>query len=526
MNHRLKTPMPPKRNIINIGVLIIILIGTFLRFYKLEEAPLPANQDELSNIYDGYSIAETGADRWGNNYPFLLRGFGDADNRPPLYSWMCAISIQIFGFSITAGRAPAGIIGVLSLLFLFLVARKMGGDLFALLALLLAALSPWHILFSRMALEAATLPSFFMILSIWFWLKLKESNHTIKYLILLGFTIGFGVNAYQSTKLIFFLLAVLILIDSFRFSFSRLKYTLILALFMLFGAFPQIYMAVFEPNKFFSRATNTMMKVSFSAEYFSNVVKNLFSNLSPHYLFLSFDYNNMSIARLLKIEILFFYLGLICLFKVINPKGVLKPWHIYLLIFLAILPSSLTIDNPHALRASSGVILYPMISAAGILFIYNFFRGEKLKKGFAILIISAITLNSSRIIYKYLNNWELKNASHQNELVLLSQKINTLKNDYSKIFIENLGIQPYIYVATYCDIQPKEFQKMKKVYENRGVDKFKQLGKYYFFDKGKLIEYKKEKTGLNLIVFNSKNTEFELIDSLVTRPETFYFYRH
>jgi 4-amino-4-deoxy-L-arabinose transferase-like glycosyltransferase len=118
--------MTQKVIISQFSVIILLIIAAFLRFYNLEEVPLPVNQDELSNIYDGYSIAETGADRWGDKYPFLLRAFGDADNRPPLYSWVCAASIRVFGYSITAGRAPAGIIGIFSLIFLFLVARKIG----------------------------------------------------------------------------------------------------------------------------------------------------------------------------------------------------------------------------------------------------------------------------------------------------------------------------------------------------------------------------------------------------------------
>lgn len=515
-----------KSNITYISVLIILIIGAFLRFYKLEEVPLPVNQDELSNIYDGYSIAETGADRWGDKYPFLLRAFGDADNRPPLYSWVCAASIKVFGLSITAGRAPAGLIGLFSLLFLFLVSRKIGGDLFAIISVLLATFSPWHILFSRMALEAVTMPSFFMIFSVWLWLKTKENPTKYLYLILLGFTIGFGVNAYQSTKLIFFILAILVLIDVLKADLYKIKRPIIAAFFMFFGAYPQIHMAVFEPNKFFSRATYTMMEFSFSFEYFSNLLKNMFSNISPDYLFLFFGYNNMSIARLLKVEMIFFYFGVFVVYKILKQKSFFRAWHLYLLMFLAVLPSSMTMNNPHALRASTLVILYPMVSAAGFCWIIDFIKNQKVKYAIAGLFVIGVFANSSRLIWKYLQDWNLKNYSHQNELVVMSQKVNQLKNDYSKIYIQNLGIQPYIYIASYCEIKPSEFQKMKKVYENLGVDKFHQLDKYYFFDKEKFSKDSLTENGNNLIVFNSKNADLQLVDSLNARSEKFYFYKY
>jgi hypothetical protein len=377
-----------------------------------------------------------------------------------------------------------------------------------------------------MALEATTMPSFFLITSVWLWLKSKESSSKITFLILLSATIGLGANAYQSTKLIFFILAVLILFDTFSFKIENLKICLILCFFMILGAFPQIYMVIFESHKFFSRASYTMMSFSFSFEYFSNLARNILSNLSPEYLFFSFGYNNMSIARLIKIEFIFFYLGLIFFYKVLHPMTKFKAWNLYLLIFLAIFPSSLTVNNPQALRASSLVILYPMVTAAGFILLFNFLKNNKVKYAFLGIFIVLILLNSIKIIYKYLNSMKLINQSHQNELVKMSMKVNELKNNYSNIYIQNLGIQPYIYIASYSDLKPSQFQKTKKVYENLGVDKFHQLGKYYFFDKEKFSTSNLKPNGKNLIVFNSKKEGLNMVDSRDAYYEKFYFYKY
>ena len=58
-------------------VAILLLVGFWLRLDALDQYPLGVHQDELSNIYDGYSIPETGNDRLGDKYPLQVRGFGD-----------------------------------------------------------------------------------------------------------------------------------------------------------------------------------------------------------------------------------------------------------------------------------------------------------------------------------------------------------------------------------------------------------------------------------------------------------------
>ena len=55
------------------AVIGLLAVGAFLRFYQLDQYPLGVHQDELSNIYDGYSLAQTGADRFGDVKRFFRR---------------------------------------------------------------------------------------------------------------------------------------------------------------------------------------------------------------------------------------------------------------------------------------------------------------------------------------------------------------------------------------------------------------------------------------------------------------------
>jgi 4-amino-4-deoxy-L-arabinose transferase-like glycosyltransferase len=507
-------------------VLIIILgVAFFLRIYNLENYPSQIHVDEISNIYDGYSIAETGADRWGVKYPVILRAYGESDNRPPMYAWLSAVSIKILGYSVFAGRLPSVIFGMLSLLLLFFTTRKIGGTLFAYLSLLLMSLSPWHITMSRLALEAGTLTPFFMIFAIYIFIRVKESNFKVFNIVCLGLCIGFATSAYQSAKLIFFLVSVIWFCDLLWNSPHRLKTALIFVLSTGIGAMPQLYAATVLPDQFFSRATGTMISFSLSFDYFQALGRNFFLNLSPEFLFLDFgSYNNLTIARLLTVEMSFFYVGLLSFYWKLKSSKNLNPIYIYMFVILSILPSALTPDNPHALRTSCNVVLFPMISAAGILIICHFIKNESWRVGAIFAISLMIIFNSVSNIKVYTNNAELIGAGQQNLLVKLAMKLVLYKDQYSQIFIEDIGNQPYMYIVGYCNVHPEQFQNAYKQIEGNGWDHFTQFDKYFFLPKEDIIKASMKNKKKSLLILKSKNKEYQLMDSVGIHNEKLFFY--
>jgi len=508
-------------------VLILILSGAlFLRIYRLENYPSQVHVDELSNIYDGYSISETGADRWGMKNPVILRGFGDSDYRPPLYAWLSAVSIRCLGYSIVAGRLPSVVFGVLSLILLFITAKKIGGKLFGYLSLFLATLSPWHITFSRIALESAVLPSFFAILTIYLFILVKDSSFRLHKVAFLGFCIGFATNDYQSTKLIFFIIAVLLLSYLVRYSLRKRQVACVFILCTALGASPQLFAAFAMPEHFFSRAAGTMMPFSFSFNYFSELLKNFYENLSPQYLFLNFGtYNNLTISRLLPVEMSFFYLGLFFLNRQLEDHKKLNPIYVYVLIVISILPGALTFDNPHALRTSGNIIIFPMITASGILAIYNFVGNRALRHAILLLISLLIIVNFTISIKKYINNFELSSVGQQNLLVRLGSKINRYQRSFENIYIEDIGNQPYIYIVSYSKVHPLAFQKMQKENDGVGWDHFKRVGTFHFVDSTTVIKHLNSPKSVNLGILKVKISGHSLIDSVGIHGEKLFFYR-
>ena len=504
---------------------IIIIISVVLRIYRIDYYPAEIDQDELSNLYDGYSIIQTGADRWGMKYPAILRAFGDYDYRPPLYAWLCALSIKIFGYSTFAGRFPSVVLGCLSLLIIYFTAKRIGGPLFALLSLLLAGLSPWHMLFSRIGLESSILHSFFTISAFYVWLTAKAKQYSTKYLVLLGFVIGFGANAYQAGKLIFCILALIIMVDVYIHAIGTFKKISLFALSCLLGAAPQIFVAVTMPEHFFARANETMFSFSFSFHYFNTFLRNFCWNLSPDFLFFSFgEHNYLTVGRLLTFEFFFFYLGLFFFSKLFKKSPVFHPVYLYIFITLSIIPGALTKINPHALRISGLNSLLPMVSAAGIIFVYRQIPKPPVRYLFLLTTIGLLILNSIFFIKDFVQSEHLRTLGFQNFLVQMATRVNQYTPYYSRIYIEDFGNQPYIYIANYCHITPAQFQGATKQIRNIGWDHFIQLDKYFFLKRNQIEEIAQQSGDKNLYVLLARNNSLKLIDSLNTSKTPYYFY--
>ncbi|MCY7409843.1 MAG: glycosyltransferase family 39 protein [Chitinophagales bacterium] len=511
-------------------LIIIFAVASFLRLFQLDHYPLLINLDELSNIYDGYSISETGKDRSGDADIATVRGFGRGDYRPSLMPFLLAAGFKFFGYSILNGRIIAAILGILSLILLYFFAKDFGGKNFALAALVLATFSPWHLIFSRMAHEGTMLPSIFLLLIMLLWNRSRGKIFEWKSLLLLGFVTGFSVNAYQATKLTGLLIAMFIAVDilfSTRIKKSFQKIPLLI-LGVTIGALPQILFLFNHHDLFFARSENALIPHHSVILFTEKVFENIFANLNPVYLFFSSGNANIfTVARLLPVEIIFFICGILFLKRVVTTK--LFPfYYIYILIIIVILPAAITLTNPHSLRASGFLMLAPLISAAGIIFLVRFFKKEKIRQSIFFFFLSIIIINASIFIYSYANSYSLGNTLQQHGLVLLAEKINVEAKDCEQIYIENIENQPYIYITAFTGITPQQFQAAeKKVNTNWIWDYYLQLGKYYFRTKEEInLEMNQPSNQKRLFIYSKKRNDVVAIDSVLTDEVGWvYFYK-
>ena len=125
----------------NFFFVIVLIIGFFVRFFNLSSVPPSLNWDEVSFGYNAYSILETGRDEFGRKWPLYFQSLGD--NKLPVYVYLTVISIKFFGFTDFAVRFPSALLGVLAVLFTYLmVLELLKNKPIALLSALFLAVSP------------------------------------------------------------------------------------------------------------------------------------------------------------------------------------------------------------------------------------------------------------------------------------------------------------------------------------------------------------------------------------------------
>ena len=164
-----------------ITVCAIIAIGAALRLIALAGTPAGFNQDEASIAYDAWSIATYGLDRNGYIYPVYPVAWGTGHG--PLYMYLVVPFVRVFGMSEFIYRLPNALLGVGSTIVFYFLMRNMRvkpGKILAIATTAFFAIVPWHIQMSRWGLDSNPLP-FFMLLGVLFLLLAARKQKTVYY---------------------------------------------------------------------------------------------------------------------------------------------------------------------------------------------------------------------------------------------------------------------------------------------------------------------------------------------------------
>lgn len=150
-------------------IILIILLALFLRLYDIGGNPKAMYGDELTLVYDAYSILKTGRDQKGEFMPLF---FSMGGGRPAGYIYSTIPFAAVFGPSSLAARSVSflsglGIVILLYLICLLILNREIG-----LYAALLAAITPWNLSLSRGGFESH-FALFLALLGIYFFYRAK-----------------------------------------------------------------------------------------------------------------------------------------------------------------------------------------------------------------------------------------------------------------------------------------------------------------------------------------------------------------
>jgi len=82
---------------------VILIAAAVVRFIKLDQVPPSLNWDEVAAGYNAYTIANWGADEYGNKFPIVFKSFGD--DKHPVHIYLTALIVKVFGLSDFSARA-------------------------------------------------------------------------------------------------------------------------------------------------------------------------------------------------------------------------------------------------------------------------------------------------------------------------------------------------------------------------------------------------------------------------------------
>ncbi|NOZ26559.1 MAG: hypothetical protein GXP39_00715 [Chloroflexi bacterium] len=169
----------------------ILLLAAAARFHRLDMVPNGCQSDECNNGLDAL--------RWLRGAPYTVYA-GTNEGQATFFTYLLALSFKLFGPGVVQMRAVSALIGVLTVLAFYLLARDLFGPNVALIAAGFLAGSRWHITFSRIIYELILVPLFEALL-LYFLLRALRHGRRRDWA-LAGLLLGGGMHTYTAWRVI------------------------------------------------------------------------------------------------------------------------------------------------------------------------------------------------------------------------------------------------------------------------------------------------------------------------------------
>ena len=467
-------------------LLVIILLASILRLYKLGANPPSLYWDEASLGYNAYSILKTGHDEHGKFLPLTnFAAFGDY--KPPGYIYAAVPSIALFGLSEFAIRFPSAFFGILTVFLTYLVARKLfENETIALLASFFLAISPWHLQFSRAAFEA-NLGLFFSTLGIFLFLKFATEKSIYIFPSALSFLAGMYTFTGQRLFVPFILLVLIIYFKKQIIAHLTIVTITALVSAILFWPLFVFSTQTIEGRLRFNEVTifKDLEPINQSVKYrqrdkfawWSAVIHNrrlfyahsylihYFDAASPSFLFTRGDVNpRLSIQEVGELYYLDLFLILAGIYFLFARKQKYR-WLIIGWLLVSPLGPATARETPHALRMIHILPTFQLISAFGF---FHLFKIIKFKKLFTAAVSLLLIINIFFYLHMYYVHWPRIYASEWQ--YGYKQAVEAIKPFYKDadyiIVTKSLG-RPYIYFLLYLKYPPQQFQQNSQIVKDK-----------------------------------------------------------
>lgn len=462
-------------------LIAILLLGLVIRVYKI--ASLPLYGDELTMVYDTFSISKTGMDSTGQRFPLTFKmGAG----RPGGYIYFSLPFVAVFGPTVWGERALSVISGLGIIILMYFLGRKLFNEKVGIIASLLMAISPWDIYLSRGGFEA----HFALFLAV-FGLTMFYYKRYVWWAIAWGLTF-FTYPTFKLTIPLMFLLVVFI--QGFAGLVKEKKFIAGTIVIFLFGiaAASQTFIAGSE-NRFLSenifsdkmlrrdiitvlnqeRSTSTLpdflkpLVINKPIAYGRIFIDNYVANISPDFLILRGDGNPRNnpgeMGMIYFVELPLIAISLFLLWRK-NKKALAL-----LAVWILITPlATAFMGGPHGLR--NGLMLPPLV----LLSAYAISCASK-KQSIAISILITVQFLYILIrVYtiapaKFGSFWSAEAKKVAEEAIETARKGEKVTLHISKV--DNIE---YAY-EVYAKVDPREviaqYEKLPKFFGGVTIDK-------------------------------------------------------
>lgn len=496
-----------KQYIYVLGLIFIFLLGFFLRFYKLGGVPFGLYQDETAIGYNAYSILATGKDEHTIAFPLYFKSFGDY--KLPVYIYLTAAAIKLFGLTEFAVRLPSALFGSLTILLIYFLVKKITEHkTIALFTTFLVAINPWHLHYSRASFEVSVSLFLFVVGTLLLVQSSKKNNGAF-----FAGTICFVLNlySYNLTRMLsplLFLLTLYFLRSNLRVSRKELILTCIVGIIFIMPFFATLNTrggaSSVRGTLIFSSAAVQAPLIEFRSylvnlpswwtkplfnSLFLNVGKyvgNLASYLSVPFFYINgSSHGNHGIGTVGQYYLFELPLFLIGIFVAIRKKSLWRRL-IFFWIAATIGTASLTREVPHATR--SFFLIFPMelLTSFGLIQIIqsiNRLRSHTMR----IVSLTSLTLiGFYSIAYYFTSYYEQFPISYAKSWRSsdkdLSLFIKSIESDYTKVIFDTHAGFVYTSYLFFTKFSPALFQKTATYLpdDSEGFSDLLSFGKYEF----------------------------------------------
>lgn len=386
---------------------LFIVLGIFLRFFKLSEYPVHLGHDEVTQLYDSISILRTGKDIHGNKLPFIFKSVGDY--KPPFYTYSTIIPLLIFGWQDITIRIVCAFFGVLTIPAVYYFTYTLfNNKKIALIGCFFTTITPFEIFYSRKSFENGA-GVFFVLIGFGLLLKYLKYKNKIGLYYLGNIALICGMYTYFSHAIIIPILYTFYVLI-FRNDLKKVPIKVIVV--SLLALAPLLYFIIADSNS--SNRSKSVFIIqdielhkiinnNITQEDRLGILKRGFiitkysfiryvDQLNPYYLFGNgLDLTNqdpIDSGPLYFYELPFLLLGLCILFKKKNSRKI--KYFILLWIIIGLIPSGITFEKHSPHRILMVFTMLNIISAYG--FYYFFKIVFNYKSYFAVKILITLTV--------------------------------------------------------------------------------------------------------------------------------------